>query len=224
MIEKYLRTGIRFKWNKPLDGATVRDGQFVDSTQAATNLVYDGLDGKLGLAMGLTHPSSLGLTMGMKITYDWLDYAPGRIAKKALSGNDVLTGSMTGCIIAVWTDTGRKFVGHVGTISSEQDTNSKVKSHFATAMAIDKDAKGFDPFAAWPTGEIVSLSIKLSPVVPKQHIFALVTNENKFYSILMLELPRTPGRPMTDPVEWCSGGIKEVNPTNCSQIAKLTGA
>ena len=81
MIEKYFRTGIRFKWTKPRDAIGPLDGTIIDSAQTATPLIYDGLDGQLkDPHLMQVNVSTLGLTMRMPIQYAWLDYAPGRTA------------------------------------------------------------------------------------------------------------------------------------------------
>lgn len=47
----------------------------------------------------------------MPIQYAWLDYAPGRISRLPMGPYDVLTGYMSGCIIAQWSDRGINYAG-----------------------------------------------------------------------------------------------------------------
>ena len=206
MIEKYFRAGIRYKWTKPRDAIGPQDGTIVESKEAATPMVYDGLDGQLIDPFLLqTNVSTLGLKMRMPIQYAWLDYAPGRTARLPIGPYDVLTGYMSGCIIAHWSDKGLRYAGHVGTIDNP-NVDRQVKRTFAFAMS--KDTKGFDPFGAWPNNEIAAAVGKIKPM-PQAKIFALVTTQGEFYSILMLSLPNN---------EWCAGGIKQVPPISHDQL------
>jgi len=206
MIEKYFRAGIRYKWTKPRDAMGPTDGTIVESREAPSPMIYDGLDGQLIDPFLLqNHVSTLGLKMRMPIQYAWLDYAPGRTARLPIGPYDVLTGYMSGCIIAHWSDKGLRYAGHVGTID-RPDVDREVKKTFAFAMA--KDTKGFDPFGAWPTNEIAAAVGKIKPI-PQAKIFALVTTRGDFYSILMLSLPNN---------EWCAGGVKLVQPINHDQL------
>ena len=206
MIEKYFRAGIRYKWTKPRDAGGPTDGTIVESREAPTPMIYDGLDGQLIDPFLLqTNVSTLGLTMRMPIQYAWLDYAPGRTARLPIGPYDVLTGYMSGCIIAHWSDKGLRYAGHVGTIDNP-NVDRQVKKTFAFAMS--KDTKGFDPFGAWPNNEIAAAVGKIKPM-PQAKIFALVTTQGEFYSILMLSLPNN---------EWCAGGIKKVQPILHDQL------
>jgi hypothetical protein len=210
MIEKYFRTGIRFKWTKPRDAIGPLDGTIIDSTQTATPLIYDGLDGQLkDPHLMQVNVSTLGLTMRMPIQYAWLDYAPGRTARVPIGPYDVLTGYMSGCIIAYWSSKGVRFAGHVGTIDARPDVNRPLKRTFAFAMS--PDAKGFNPLAAWPEGQIRSLAQQVKPY-PQSNIFGLVTANGAFYSILMLSLSNN---------EWIVGGIKSVPPISHDQLKMM---
>jgi hypothetical protein len=173
-------------------------------------MLYDGLDGQLiDPHLMQTHVSTLGLTMRMSIQYAWLDYAPGRTAKLPMGPYDVLTGYMSGCIIAQWSDRGVNYAGHVGTIDSRPDVNRPLKRTFAFAMA--KDAKAFNPLGAWQPQEIGALVSKIQPG-PDPRIFGLVTTRREFYSVLMLSMPGN---------EWCVGGIKSVPPMHHDTLKLL---
>lgn len=213
MIEKYFRAGIRFRWAKPRDAIGALDGTIVDSREAPTPMIYDGLDGQLiDPYLMQTHVSTLGLTMRMPIQYAWLDYAPGRTARLPIGPYDVLTGYMSGCIIAQWSSRGVRYAGHVGTIEGRPDVNRPLKRTFAFAMA--KDTRGFNPLGAWPGNEIALLANQIRPTPskpfpPEPKVFGLVTTHGEFYSILMLLQPTN---------EWCVGGIKRVQPINHDQL------
>lgn len=207
MIEKYFRTGVRLKWTKPRDAIGPLDGAIVDSKIAATAMIYDGLDGQLvDPHLRMTNVSTLGFTMRMPVHHAWLDYAPGRTATLPMGPYDVLTGYMSGCIIANWTSKGVRYAGHVGTIDSRPDVNRPLKRKFAFAMS--KDTKGFNPLGAWPAHEVQAILSKIKPM-PNPRIFGLVTTRGEFYSILMGAFSAT---------EWCVGGIKKVPPILHDQL------
>src|ERR1044071_5934909 len=113
MIEKYFQLGVRFRWQKPSNVDGPRDGKLVDSVRATTPLTYIGLGEVLSPTLLTTHVSTLGLQMHMPVQHQWLDYAPGRTARVPIGPYDVLTGFMSGCIIARWTDRGTTYVGHI---------------------------------------------------------------------------------------------------------------
>jgi hypothetical protein len=214
MIEKYFQLGVRYKWTKPGDvNTTPKDGAIVNSTRPTNQMIYDGLDVVVSPLLGATHVSSLGLSMRMPIQHVWLDYALGRTARIATGPYDVLTGFMSGCIIARWQDKGVTQVGHIGTITADATTNRLVKRTFSFAMP--KGTTGFNPAAAWSEGELVTISRKYNP--PRMAVvMALVTSGGDFYSIVMLPVD---GRVLPkDATEWCAGGFKRVPPIGHDQL------
>lgn len=201
MIEKYFKLGIRYAWTKPADVAGPRDGQVVDSVRPASPLTYVGLGAEAVDPMLMnTHVSTLGLTMNMPIQHVWLDYALGRTARVATGPYDVLTGFMSGCIIARWQDRGVTYVGHVGTIEANPDANRIVKRKFAFAMP--KGTTGFSPANAWDFNEIYAIIQKFN-TPPTANVMALVTTQGHFYSVVMLR---------TAPNQWYCGGAKRCQP------------
>lgn len=219
MIEKYFKAGIRFKWTKPNDQMGPTSGAIVESTQEATPLIYDGLDGNLlDPTLRLQHTSTLGLTMRMPIQYQWLDYAPGRTARRTIGPYDVLTGYMSGCIIAFWTDRGVNYVGHVGTIDGNAGVNRTVKRAFGAAM--NASTKGFNPAGAWNDAEIQALSNQFKGGC-QERIFGLVTTSGNFFSVLMLKI--NPGVGVAGN-EWCAAGVKSVPPIQHGSLQALMNA
>lgn len=204
MIEKYFSRGIRFKWTEPTqDASGSKDGSIIDNPhRPASALVYDGLDGEL-YKIGGVNVTTLGFRMGMRLNYSWLVYSHGRTTRIS-TPNDVLTGPMSGCIIAVWTEQGRRYVGHVGTVESSEVINQKVKGTFGSMMP--QNTIGFNPAAAWNPSEIRSLMSKFKKL-PAFRIMALVTTANQFYSVLMFKINGTT-------TEWCVGGNKKVSSIN----------
>jgi hypothetical protein len=205
MIEKYFRPGVRVKWSAPAATQQALDGTIVDNRGVASTMTYDGLDGELiDQALMMTNVTSLGFTMRMQIPHVWLDYNYGRTSR-CTTGQDILTGFMSGCIIARWTQLGVPYVGHVGTLVANPTVNTLVKNTFLATVG--NDVTGFNPAAAWPEGECNTIANKFKKK-PVGKIMALVTSAGAFYAILMLQLD------WTKPDEWCVGGIKSVPAMN----------
>lgn len=203
MIEKYFKAGIRYKWRPPGAVAGAQDGQLVDNRGASSTLIYDGIDGNLQDATLLqVNVGTIGLRMGMQIQHVWLDYVYGRTSRVPVGPYDVLTGFMSGCWIVYWWDRGVRYVSHVGTIGNP-GVDKQVKSTFARAMG--QNAKGFNPFKAWSTAEMVGLQGRLKAMARPQ-ILALVTTTGQFYSVLMFDLVQNN--------EWCCGGAKPCPPVS----------
>lgn len=209
MIEKYFQQGIRFKWNCPKAHTTgKKDGSIVnDPVRASAPLKYDGIDAALGVT--LPHSSTLGLSPGKTVNYSWLSYMHGHTSRRLLSGGDVLTGPMSGCLIATWSDRGMRWVGHVGTVVESGSINKKVKQQIGTALPTQ--AAGFYPDKAWGAGDIPPLLQKAQSVskFARPDVFALVTTSGTFFSILMFHLGGD---------EWCVGGCKRVQPKNAAAL------
>ena len=160
-------------------------------------MVYDGLDGEL-YKIGGVNVTTLGFRMGMQLPYNWLVYSHGHTTRIS-TPNDVLTGPMSGCIIAVWMEQGCRYVGHVGTVESSEVVNQRVKETFGAMMP--QNTIGFNPAAAWSPGDISVMMSKFKKR-PGFSIMALVTSTNQFYSVLMFSF--------NGATEWCVGGCKKV--------------
>lgn len=210
MIEQYFKLGIRFKWNIPLsDTSGIKDGSIIDNPQRPpSHMFYDGLDGNL-FSPVLQNVNAMGLTMRKSIPHSWLVYSAGHTTKMSAT-NDVLTGPMSGCIITVWKEKGKRYVGHVGTVDDGGvgvTINQKVKAKFADDMP--QNTIGFNPALAWNPGEIMPLlrRVKQGAAI---HITGLVTSNDQFYSILLFRLNGVN--------EWCVGGCKKVAPMDYQAI------
>jgi hypothetical protein len=201
MIERYFVKGARFKWNAP--GAVsdqVRDGSIVVTPPTPPGVMtYVGMDGDI-VDFGLPNVTTMGFTMNMVLNYTWLSYVLGRTAKVGTPA-DVLTGFMSGCLIATWTDPGGRWVGHIGTVETvgkNESPNCDVKLEFSTAMP--NNVRGYNPAAAWGPEDIAPLmtSVKGKPIVK---VVSLVTSTSDFYSLLMV------GR-QDEPNVWVCAGRK----------------
>lgn len=219
MIENYFLTGVRLQWIPPKEGAAVLDGKIIDNPLTPLNkMMYDGMDDSL---VSGTHVSTTGLQMKQDISYRWLAYAPGRTTKLGVAGTDVLTGKMSGCLICTWTKGGSQFVGHVGTIDSNPNATRLVKQEFAKEVASATSLSGFDPYAAWPVGEVAALQSRLNKMAD-WGVYALVTGPNSFYSILVFSLMGNDSKIVNTggvingmgmnsvAYEKCVGGIKKI--------------
>lgn len=218
MIEQYFKAGVRFLWTKPNDAIGPTSGAIVANVGMANNLSYDGLDGHRDAVDPLlltTHATAvLGLNMGANVPHAWLDYAPGRTSRLQVGANDILTGYMSGCLIARGTYNGAMSAFHVGTIVGNPGVNQTVKQTFAANLPMD--ATGFNPAGAWNRGEVQTLQNKLGGgTVASDKIIALVTSTGAFYSIVLFNICENGAwNNNTGRRYWCVGGIKQVQPMN----------
>lgn len=207
MIEKYLKLGVRYRWMKPQNVDGPRDGRLVDSIRPTSPLTYIGLGEVVAPELLTTHVSRIGLQLNTPIQHKWLDYTPGRTSRVPIGPYDVLTGFMSGCIIARWSERGVTYVGHVGTIEPKNNpANRVVKRAFAFAMK--RGATGFNPVLAWDYDELLQLGSRFKSFkAPK--ICALVTTRGECYSVVMFD---------DGAGEWYCGGAKRVDPISHDEL------
>lgn len=215
MIEQYLRRGIVIRWNKPANVNGALDGAVVSSVGVATPMTYEGLDGHreaLDPAFLLSQPSTIGYRMHAPLPapYTWLDYAPGRTARVNAGGADVLTGYMSGCLIARGTFNGAMSAFHLGTIQDPTVSNL-VKQTFRGQLP--NDVTGFYPAAAWTAGERTIINSQCGG--SGTDIIALVTSAGSFYSIVLCHT-RIMG-------EEVIGGIRQVPPLDRPSLLRHLG-
>jgi len=214
MIEKFFIKGLRVIWpGGPVDAPSGTDGAIIlNPTRAPQPMISDGMDGELYDAT-LPNITALGLRKGQPIPLNWLSYAPGRTTKRMLSAGDVLTGYMSGCPIALWTENGMRYAGHVGTVDANPPVNQLVRRTFAQFMP--QDVTGFNPAAAWQPAEIVALTDKFKKCTPgAPRILALVTTTGEFYSIIMFSLMTKDPKDPVPPGTFVVGSAKRVPPLN----------
>ena len=183
----------------------------------ADPMTCDGMDGELYDVMA-PNVRTLGLAKGQRISFSWLAYIHGQTAKRMLMAGDVLTGFMSGCCVATWTEDGSRYVGHVGTVGANEAVNRAVKQTFAASMS--RDTTGFFSAAAWPPGEIVVRQRNFKGgATPK--VLALITTSGQFYAILMFALGKMPNMQQTG--DWCVGGIKQVRAQDYLTLRRSLG-
>jgi len=208
MIERYFQTGVRLKWMPPRQVPGPTDGAVIDSPQQILNpIIYDGMDGEL---IGPVHSQALGLAMRAQIGYNWLVYAPGRTTKRPLVG-DVLTGPMSGCPIATWTEGGRNYVGHIGTIDNQPAINKVVKRGFAAEAASFSQLAAFSPAKAWQDAEITRMRQRFRIMPGGFTVYGLITGPGVFYSVLIFDFSSGIGNSVGGRgFQRCVGGIRPV--------------
>jgi hypothetical protein len=203
MIERYFVKGARYSWAAPSAITTQpKDGAIVVTPVVTAPMFYVGLDAEI-VDHSLPNVSTLGFRKDMGISYKWLSYIHGRTAKISPGATDVLTGFMSGCRIATWTDNGGRWVGHVGTVESapkDQPPNSTVKNAFVQAMP--QNVLGYNPAGAFDASDFM-LMLRTVQGKPSAQVLSLVTSNNVFYSILMVER-------MDERGIWICAGKKQV--------------
>jgi len=194
MIETALVDGAKIRWQKPNTVAQNQDGTIVASVNPASQMTYLGSTQQQPRG-GLFRraPQVYRMPANTPLPHTWLDYITGRTAYVA-QATDVVTGFMSGCLIARGTYNGAMSVFHLGTVMDPVATNL-VKTTFRTQLPAD--ATGFYPHAAWTYGERAATQ-KATDIV------ALVTSAGSFYSILLCH----------DGHDYYVGGIKNVPPMN----------
>jgi hypothetical protein len=193
MIEQALVPGARIRWHKPNTVSQANDGAIVNSVNNASAMTYLGSTQQQG-GRGLFRRAQQGyqLPVNTPLHHRWLDYITGRTAYVD-QGTDVLTGFMSGCLIARGTYNGGMKVFHLGTVQNPTVTN-QVKANFLAQLP--NNATGFYPHAAWSTNERAALR-------KATDIIALVTSSGSFYSIVLCHDRNG---------EFVVGGIKKVPP------------
>lgn len=212
MIEKYFIKGITFSWTPPSsvepparDGAIVRSG-----TSHPPALTMTGIDTEIKYGHSVP-PIGFGLAPGAIVPHRWLNYVLGRTAYVGAVNSDVLTGFMSGCRICLWTEGGHRRVGHIGTVSdakADEPPNTTVKTAFAASPAghVNANLQGYNPALAWDFPGITKVMSESKGKVLNPKVMSLVTAQNKFYSVLMIQKGYTN--------TWVCGGKKLIPATD----------
>lgn len=175
MIETALVEGVRIRWAKPTTQAGGLDGDIVRNPRNFSPMTY----------LGNTQPQARGgmfnrapqpyrMPANSTIPYSWLNYITG-CTTYIEQNNDVLTGFMSGCLIARGTYDGKMSVFHLGT-TQNPNVSKQVKANFRTQLP--PNATGFYPHTAWSFNERAATG-------KATDIIALVSSGGSFYSILL---------------------------------------
>lgn len=191
MIEQTLFAGVRIRWRKPNTVPQPQDGAIVPRVNNASTMIYLGSTQQQG-GLFRRAPRGYQLPVNTTIPHSWLDYITGRTAYIA-QGMDVLTGFMSGCLIARGTQNGGMKVFHLGTVENPEVTK-KVKKTFRDQLP--KDATGFYPHEAWSFNERAVFK-------KATDIIALVTSAGAFFSMVLCHEGNG---------EFVVGGIKKMQP------------
>ena len=208
MLERNFQKGFRVIWKCPSPISKDLKGEVFTVPAKAGEMTYDGEPGLrlLGKARGL------GLKKGGKISFSWLDYIEGS-TPKTNTADDVLTGPMSGCPIATWTDKGGSWVAHLGTMVDRTEVNNLIKNEFSKLMKTDaRDALVYSPMKVW-IDDIPALQLAFKKPLPTPYVFCLVTSSKKVYSILMFRLADYKN------VNWIIEGYREVAPLRGQQLS-----
>lgn len=171
MIENILIEGARIRWTKPNTVSQTQDGTIVPSVNIASNMTYLGSTQQQPRGGVFRRaPQVYRMPVNSMIPHRWLDYITGRTAYIA-QATDVVTGFMSGCLIARGTYNGSMSVFHLGTVENPVATNL-VKATFRTQLPAN--ATGFYPHAAWNINERTATR-------KATDILALVTSAGSFY-------------------------------------------
>ena len=198
MIENLLVAGARIRWQKPRTLGSANDGAIQPSINPANPMTYLGSTQDQPRGLFRRAPRVYQVPANTPVPHTWLDYISGSTAFVA-QGSDVLTGFMSGCLIARGTYNGAMSVFHMGTVQ-DPDVTRLVKTGFRTDLP--GNATGFYPAAAWSVNERVATGRYCE-------VIALVTSSGSFFSILLCQWPNN---------EWTVGGIKQVLPLNRTRI------
>jgi hypothetical protein len=203
--------GRKFSWICPREAAIRaenRDGEIVVNNSGARTMTHIGWDQHVLTQSRSAQPNFAGPVSPLT----WLNYGPGKTMKAPLNASDILTGPMSGCLLAIWTDdSNAAFAAHIGTTSDakvDEPPNTTVKETFyAMLVSLQKpnSVKGFSPLRAWSDSDIGGLT-GLKPRntgLPK--LFGLMTAGKRFFSLALVKYDQVD--------EWVCLGIK-----SCAQL------
>ncbi len=200
--------GRKFGWTCPREAVIRRDdwdGEIIANNSGARNMIPSGWDEHVWTKLNQNMNKPRGVLPVAPLT--WLNYGPGRTIKAPLNNADLLTGPMSGCLLAIWKDDGNAdFAAHIGTTSNapaDQPPNTTVKLKFYTmliSLQNPNSVKGFSPLRAWSDSDIGGLTVLKPPDTEAPKLFGLMTAQKKFFSLALVKYNRVD--------EWVCLGIK----------------
>lgn len=69
-------------------------------------------------------------------TFRWMPWVKGKVACVPLAGSDILTGTMTGCWLVIFTRNGVRYAGHIGTFN-DANTPESIQAKAAWRGAVN---------------------------------------------------------------------------------------
>jgi hypothetical protein len=200
--------GRKFGWTCPKE-AEIRqadwDGEIIANSSGTRNLVPNGWDAHVWDKLNSKRELPRAAQPVSPLT--WLNYGPGKTFKAPLNNADILTGPMSGCLLAVWTDDNNAtFAAHIGTTSNkkaDEPPNTTVKRNFyAMLVSLQKQnsVKGFNPLAPWSGPDINGLTDLRPPDTEGPKFFGLMTAQKSFFSLVLVKYRRLD--------EWVCLGVK----------------
>ncbi len=199
--------GRKFKWACPKEAVikqSDRDGEIVANNNVARNMLPNGWDQHVLAALNQKGPP---IFVQPVTPLNWLEYGPGKTKEAPLNNADILTGPMSGCLLAIWTDNNNAgCAAHIGTTSDadvDEPPNATVKQQFYAMLGLlqkPNSVKGFSPLRAWSDSDLNGLlQIKPSGTgVPT--LFGLMTAQKNFFSLALAKYSGVD--------EWVCLGVK----------------
>ena len=188
MIETCFLPGLKLQWKIPgnyIYSGMAPAGSIIDNPNKTVPMRVAGLVSRAN--KNPTHHRKAKILSGSTIPHSWLVYAPKYTSRIHLTGSrDILTGPMSGCIIALWNENGKNYVGHIGTELAGGDANKLVKANFA--MRMPQNAIGFDPAKHINFAQLATIQRNLSAGGVKgtnPQTYALVTASKNFYTLVL---------------------------------------
>lgn len=166
------------------------------------------------LDRGIAHHSTRAVTTHLRDSHDgpavqtwnfkYLIYRPGAITRASLT-QPVLTGPMSGCLLATYTKNGQYYAAHIGTDTSPTHANTVAVKAAWTAYAGAAgvaNVKVGNPFSLFSVQDIMSEASILG--VPRvfgymtpHYCYALLIN-NRAGAVHTNEIKKVRGMPMRD--------------------------
>lgn len=107
---------------KPHDA--IFPAHFVEGNSTLLNIAQSKTEGSLGAKRRISQVATGAHATKVHRTFRWLPYIKGKVTYLPYVGPDILTGRMSGCWIAVFTNQGTRYVAHIGTDDFPDTSNS----------------------------------------------------------------------------------------------------
>jgi hypothetical protein len=151
---------------------------------------------------------SSDLPSGVPSSYKWLPYHPGEITTTELD-NDVLTGPMSGCPIAVYHIGGGTKVAHIGT--TDVDAQSRDVKERWRAFATDRrnqEILGFNPFRALGN---VAIPASQTGENPAPEYWGLITVDKELFGLMVYAPMYPPAARVPYRIVWVQDVPSEID-------------